>query len=166
VGGQRTVHSNRVSTDQQSAGISRDISVPSRGRGAPGNAKPRYPAAYPFASRKKYQGKTAGLSYDLMFVVESNHRSRLSFESPFYQRLSTKYALGGTESPDSYAFPNIPALRTQPFRMIQTTSRAAYSSRPAGRVGYRKIFNESNSDESNVTLLPLSPLDLVSFART
>jgi len=30
-------------------------------------------------------------------------------------------------------------------------------------VGYRKIFNESNSDESNVTLLLLRPLDLVSF---
>ena len=30
-------------------------------------------------------------------------------------------------------------------------------------MGYRKIFNESNSDESNVTLLLLRPLDLVSF---
>jgi len=30
-------------------------------------------------------------------------------------------------------------------------------------VGYCKIFNEPNSDESNVTLLLLSPLDLVSF---
>jgi len=49
--------------------------------------------------------------------------------------------------------------------MIQAASRAAYSSRPVGRVGYRKIFNKSNSDEPNVTLPPLSPLDLVSFER-
>ena len=47
--------------------------------------------------------------------------------------------------------------------MIQTASRATYSSRPVGRVGYRKIFNESNSDEPNITPFLLSPLDLVSF---
>ena len=47
--------------------------------------------------------------------------------------------------------------------MIRAASREAYTSRPASRVGYRKIFNESNTDESNVTLLLLSPLDLVSF---
>ena len=38
-----------------------------------------------------------------------------------------------------------------------------YSSRPAGRVDYRKIFNESNTNGPNVTFLLLSPLDLVSF---
>lgn len=47
--------------------------------------------------------------------------------------------------------------------MIQVASRATYSSRPAGRVGYRKIFNESNFNESKLTLLLLSPLALVSF---
>ena len=33
------------------------------------------------------------------------------------------------------------------------------------RVGYRKIFNESNSNGPNVTFLLLSPLDLVSFEQ-
>jgi len=53
----------------------------------------------------------------------------------------------------------------QPSRMIQTGSRAADSSRPAGRVYIRKIFNESDSDKSNMTLLQLSTLDLNSFEK-
>ena len=47
--------------------------------------------------------------------------------------------------------------------MTQTPSRVVYSLRPAGRVDYCTIFNESNTDGSNLTLLLLSPLDLISF---